>query len=412
MSRALGFCLGLMLALGGSPFGRDAAAAEPPEARPAAGAAQDGGDKPPGGSAPDAQPPLRQEHVIYLPYEKLRDVFEKEDSSIVLPYGQFLEMWNRLVRPERPPTQPPASGVITRADYKGAVSGQLARLEATLDLESLSDEWARLPLQFGDAAIASARAEDGDVLLGGAGQGRYELLVRGKGKHRITLGLVVGVKSAAEGRSFTVECPTVGVSNLELEIPEKELAIEVAPRRTSELQTEKDATRLRAALGATDRFTVSWQPKSGGLDEAGGLANVTDTIAVDVGDGVVHTHAVFDYQVLRGSLGELVVEVPLDERLLDVQAAGLRDWRTETAGDRQRITIRLHAPATGSVRLELHTETPISEEAFQVGRVRAVGAARESGILAVRGAEDVGLEYPLRESLTRIDAAEAPETLR
>lgn len=418
MSRALGFCLGLVLALGGSTFGRDAAAAEPPEAKSAAGAAQDGdvaqggGAKPPAGSAPDAQPPLRQEHVIYLPYEKLRDVFEKEDSSIVLPYGQFLEMWNRLVRPERPPIQPPASGVITRADYKGAVSGQLARLEATLDLESLSDEWARLPLQFGDAAIASARAEDGDVLLGGAGQGRYELLVRGKGKHRITLGLVVGVKSAAEGRSFSVECPTVGVSNLELEIPEKDLAIEVAPRRTSELQTEKDATRLRAALGATDRFTVSWQPKSGGLDEAGGLADVTGTIAVDVGDGVVHTHAVFDYQVLRGSLGELVVDVPLDQRLLDVQAAGLRDWRTETAGEHQRITVRLHAPATGSVRLELHTETPLSKEAFQVGQVRAVGAARESGILAVRGAEDVGLEYPLRESLTRIDAAEAPEALR
>ena len=47
-----------------------------------------------------------------------------------------------------------------------------------------------------------------------------------------------------------------------------------------------------------------------------------------------------------------------------------------------------------------------------MGQVRAVGAARESGILAVRGAEDVGLEYPLRESLTRIDAADAPEALR
>jgi hypothetical protein len=238
-------------------------------------------------------------------------------------------------------------------------------------------------------------------------------LVRGQGKHQIKLRLVTGVKSATEGRSFTVQCPPVGVSNLELDIPEKDLAVQVTPHRTSELQPDlQDATRVRAVLGATTAFTVSWQPKSGRTDLAAGLANVTDTIAVDVGDGVVHTQAVFDYQILRGALSELLVEVPADHRLLDVQVPGLRDWQTEAADDRQRLTVRLHAPATESVRLELHTETPIPEEAFQVGQVRAIGVARESGILAVRSAEEVGLEYVLRESITRVDAADAPLSLQ
>ena len=157
---------------------------------------------------------------------------------------------------------------------------------------------------------------------------------------------------------------------------------------------------------------VSWQPKSGGTDQAAGLASVTDTIAVDVGDGVVHTHAMFDYEILRGSLPELTVEVPSDQRLLDVQVPGLRDWQSETADDRQRVTVRLHAPATEKVRLELHMETAIAADAFQVGHVRAVDAARETGILAVRGAEDVGLEFVLRESIARVDAADAPEALQ
>ena len=69
-----------------------------------------------------------------------------------------------------------------------------------------------------------------------------------------------------------------------------------------------------ATLGSTNQFVVSWQPKSGGTDQAAGLASVTDTIAVDVGDGVVHTHAMFDYEILRGSLPELTVEVPSDQR--------------------------------------------------------------------------------------------------
>ena len=355
----------------------------------------------------------RQEHVIYIPFKNLRDVFEREDSSIVLPYAQFLEMWNRLVKPDRQTIKPPVDGVITRADYVGTVRGELVHLNATLDIEVLSADWARLPVQFGDAAIGSAQTENESVLLRGIGEGQYELLVKGRGKHKIKLGLVAKVKSAAEGRSFTVQCPAVGVSNLELEIPEKDLAVHVAPRRTSELRSDpKGATCIRAVLGSTKKFTVSWQPKSGGSDKAAGLANVTDTIAIDVGDGVVHTHAVFDYQILRGSLGELIIEAPSDQRLIDVQAPGLRDWETEAAGNRQRVKVRLHAPATKTVRLELHTETPISEEAFHVGDVHAVGAARESGVLAVQSTEDVGLEHVVRESITRIDAADVPPSLQ
>jgi hypothetical protein len=355
---------------------------------------------------------LRQEHVIYLPFEKLSDVFEEGESSIVLPYAQFLEMWNQLIQPEPQPPKPPVGGIITRADYTGEVRGELVHLETTLDVEVLTDEWAQLPVEFGDAAIGSAEMEDEAVLLRGVGEGRYELLVHGRGIHQIKLGLVAGVISTTEGRSFTVKCPSVGVSNLELKIPETDLAVQVTPRRSSELQSDSpDTTRVIAVLGSTNQFTVHWQPKSGGTDEVAGLANVTDTIAVDVGDGIVHTHALLEYDILRGSLSQLQVEIPSEQRLLDVQVPGLRDWRTEMIDDRQRVTARLHAPATKKARLQLHTEAPISEEAFLVGQVRAVGVARESGILAVRSAEDVGLEYVERKSITRIDVADVSESL-
>lgn len=356
---------------------------------------------------------LPPEHVVYVPFQNLRDVFENEDASIVLPYAQFLELWDRVMQPPQSPVGPPVSGVVTRVDYVGSVRGERAYLEATLYVEVLSTQWARIPVEFGDAAIGSAQAPDDSVLLRGVGEGRYELLVHGRGSYKITLGLVLGVKSAAEGRSFTMQCPAVGISTLELVIPEEDLAVQVAPRRTSEVQPESaGATRVRAVLGSTHQFAVSWQPRSGGTDQTAGLANVTDAIAIDVGDGVVHTHAVFNYEILRGSLSELIVELASDQRLLDVQTLGLRDWRTETIEDRQRVTVRLHAPATEQARLELHAEAPIAAEPFQVGSVRVLGVARESGILAIRGGEDVGLEYVRREAITRVDAAEVPESLR
>ncbi|MEN6450964.1 MAG: hypothetical protein ABFC96_10770, partial [Thermoguttaceae bacterium] len=416
MSRAYVFSLIMLFLLGSSGM---ALAAPPAASTPTAAA---GNAKQPPAAEParkestkpsEAKPAALQEHVVYVPFSDLRKVFEREDSSIVLPYAQFLEMWQRLRRPEQQPIRPPLGAIVTRADYVGVVKGELAHLDATLDVESLTDQWAQLPVQFGDAAIGSAQSPDEAVLLRGVGQGQYELLVRSKGKHQVKLHLVTGVKSAADGRSFTVQCPAVGVSNLEIEIPEKDLAVHVAPQRTSELLPEaKGVTRLRAVLGSTGQFTVRWQPKSGSFDKAAGLANVTDTIAVDVGDGVVHTHAVFDYQILRGSLSELVFEAPAGERLLDVQTRGLRDWQSETVGGRQRVKVRLHAPATETARLEVHTESPIPDQAFEVGRMRTVGVARESGILAVRSAEGIGLEHVARESITRIDAATAPPSLR
>ncbi|MDY0171181.1 MAG: hypothetical protein RBS80_31870, partial [Thermoguttaceae bacterium] len=417
MLRVLAVAVIVAFLFGSFATAQDALPDPPPPAAEAASGAETPAAKPAaeveGAVEGPSERPIHQEHVIYLPFENLRGALADEDSSIVLPYAQFLKMWNRLIQPEPPPAGPPVDGVITRADYVATVRGDLVHLEATLAVEVLGADWARLPVRFGDAAVGAARAEDENVLLRGVGDGQYELLVRGQGKHEIGLSLVVGVKSAAEGRSFTVQCPAVGVSNLELEIPEPDLAVQVVPRRTSQrLEGPEDATRIRVVLGAAEQFTVSWQPQAGAADQLAGLANVASTIAVDIGDGVVHTHAVLEYQILRGALDELLVEAPSDQRVLDVQAPGLRDWQAETTGDRQQVRVRLHAPATGSVRLELHTESPLAEEALAVGRVHAVGVARESGILAVRSGEDVGLEFAVRESLTRVDAADVPEPLR
>ena len=36
-----------------------------------------------------------------MPFEKLEDVFGKEERGVFLPYREFLEMWNKLNLPEK-----------------------------------------------------------------------------------------------------------------------------------------------------------------------------------------------------------------------------------------------------------------------------------------------------------------------
>ena len=140
MWRAQGFLLVLIMIFHASVLGQDTPTQPPPPAATLAPQATDAepGDKPPSTEDLETESPLPQEHVIYLPFDDLRNVFEDDESSIVLPYAQFLQMWNRLVDSQRRPPEPPVNGVITRAAYVGSVHGELARLEATLDVEVLS----------------------------------------------------------------------------------------------------------------------------------------------------------------------------------------------------------------------------------------------------------------------------------
>ena len=360
--------------------------------------------------------PPRDEHVIYVPYTKLRDVFEKQGASVLLPYAQFLQLWSGMPGPAIPlPIKPPLAGLISRADYVGKVEGDQARIEATLTLEVLGEEWARLPVSFGDAAVGAVRGDQEPVLLRGLGDGNYELLLKGRGTRRVAFELMARVLPVADGKGITIQCPPVGLSSLELEVDQSDISVQVNPRRIAQIRSEKNRTRIQATLGATDRFSVTWQPKAGVADEQAGLASVSDIFEIDVGDGIIHTHAVFDYQILRGSLDSLVIGLPADQRLLDVQATGMRDWATEADAEsagRQRLVVRLHAPTRDRVRLELHTESAIPEQSFPVASFHAIGVARESGVIAVRSAEDVGLEYVTHSGVSRVDAPDVPEPLR
>ena len=120
MSRPHVLFLALLFATGATDAAQDApsaaapAAAQPGPAAKTPPAAQPAGSKQRGTKAAEAKPPLRQEHVIYVPFKNLRSVMDREDASIVLPYAQFLEMWERLAQ-ARPAADQAAGG---RADHR------------------------------------------------------------------------------------------------------------------------------------------------------------------------------------------------------------------------------------------------------------------------------------------------------
>ncbi|MGE5192204.1 MAG: hypothetical protein ACM3U2_06835 [Deltaproteobacteria bacterium] len=367
--------------------------------------------------------PSDWERLIYLPYKNLKQVFEKEGAAVFMPYGQFLKMWDKLRAGEaRDPSRPPVNAVITEAAYTGTIAGDVARIEAALTVQVLGKPWVELPIQFGDAAIGKVNSTDDKVLLQATGNGTYALLFPKAGEHKVRLELSAKVRTSPDGRSVEVDCPPSGITSFDLTVPAGDQTVEITPQAVVTPQPGDDkTTRIKAHLGATKKIAARWRPRLSTAPVMEVLTSVQNVLEMRIADGLLHTHATLTYQVLRGQVDQLRIAVPLDHRILDLTAAGLKSWKTAKEEKSQVVTVDLLGGDARTIAVEVFTERPVPEgpldlagvdEAGVYHGIHSLGEARENGIVVVGQSADLSLAVQQQSGLVRIEASEVPEPLR
>jgi hypothetical protein len=380
--------------------------------------------KPPAATpTPPPAAPSEWERLIYVPYRNLKKVFENERSAVLMPYSRFLKIWNRLSLTDLShPPKPPVAAVITSAGYSGRIEKDLARVDVELTIQALGTPWAQLPIQFGEAAIGKMTASDDKILLQGTGNGTYTLLIPTPGEHKVRLELAARVRTSPDGRGLELDCPPAGVTTLDLTVPAVDQTIDLSPQGVvTGAEGEAGTTRVKAILGATKKISARWRPRVGAAPAMDVLTAVRNTLDVRIADGLVHTHATLTYDVLRGQLDQVRIGVPLDHRILDVTAAGLKSWKAAQEEKAQVVTVDLLGGESKSIVVEVHTERPAPEMAFAPAGVddsgayhgvHAFGEVREKGVLIISQGPDLSLAAQQQSGLARIDASEISAELR
>ncbi|HPN56938.1 MAG TPA: hypothetical protein PLD92_08830, partial [Candidatus Omnitrophota bacterium] len=97
------------------------------------------------------------EQQIYVPYENLPDVLEKEGKGVLIPHSDFLKLWEKAAQqpPESVLPPPPVDAAIVYAEYQGTVTEDIAEFRAKLKVSALKKEWARIFLNMEGIAITS-----------------------------------------------------------------------------------------------------------------------------------------------------------------------------------------------------------------------------------------------------------------
>ena len=172
-----------------------------------------------------------------------------------------------------------------------------------------------------------------------------------------------------------------------------------------------------AYVGAAPVVRIDWTPKAEGATGMAAMASVQAQQQLWIGEGVARTKTTLTYSILRAELGQLTIDVPADQKVVNVFDANVRAWSVEPVEGRQRITAQLFEPAktTQQVTVELEKFTgDKSNETIEVPVVKAVGAGqqlRQQGVLVVQVAEGLRAEAAKTAGLLQVDAGELPAAL-
>ncbi len=367
------------------------------------------------GEDTDAPPSkvLVRERTVYVPYEKLKETFEKEGRGVFLPYEEFLKLWNAGQPKEKPPEEvkPPTDAVISGGSYIGVASENAVRFEVIYKIRALGKNWSEIALPLRNVAIESAAPSDPAAVFAPKGDG-YVLVVPKPGEYTLTLAFSVRVEAKPGQRKIEFGIPPTAVSRLELTIPEKDLRVDVAPKMAATVATpEGNSTKVLAFVGNAAQVAVTWMPPSGKTEKGKAIIVASQASAVILEERILRINTAINFRIESNEEDTFRVKLPADMRLLSVKGnKDIRDW-AETTGE---LTVHLHVPTKEMFILVLRFERILEKtpEKLDIAFPSVVEALREDGYITV--SHDAGLRLRVENStgLSQIDARELPETLR
>ena len=367
-----------------------------------------------GDETPDPGKLLVRERTVYVPYEKLKETFEKEGHGVFLPYEEFLKLWNAGQPKEKPieEIKPPAEAVIAGGSYIGVAKETAVRFEVTYKIKALGKNWSELALPLKNVAVETVTLSDPQAVFAPRGDG-YVIILPKPGEYTLSLAFSVHVDSKPGQRKIEFGIPPTAVSRLELSIPEKDLRVEVTPKMAATVATpspEGDSTKVLAFVGNADQVAVTWMPPVSKIEKGEAITIATQAIHVELGERILRLDTTVSYKIERNEEDIFRVRLPADMRLLSVKGNNIREWGTENG----ILAVHLHSPAKDAYALVLRFERILEKtpEKLEVPFPVVVGALREDGYITLAHESGLRLRVETSGGLSQIDPRELPDALK
>ncbi len=373
----------------------------------------------------------------YWPRSQLQDSSESAPPAAVPPVVAAIALSLMLGVSSASAADPQVS--ILSANYSGTVNDRVALLDVTLQLSSAkANETAAL---FGaDVALQEFKVKAGDAKL--IREGNNMAVRLGKpGRAVLQLKMLAKVTGDVTKRQLGFAIPAALSSEVAFTLEQPEADVDFPTAISVKRLFEKETTRVEAVIGSGDRVQLLWTPRVKRAAEVAATVFSQNNSLVAIGGGVVNVRSTIDYQVTQGELRRARVQIPKGQRLLRVEGAGIRTWEIksergsptrsnsvtsdasdsaassaasdalrlrELRSEHQVLLIDLLKGVSPTWRLTLETEAPLeaTPATVSIQVPHTLDTKRETGLIALRNAEELGLSVESAADLQRVDAEE------
>ncbi len=307
-------------------------------------------------------------------------------------------------KPE-PPISIAENVSILSAVYSGTVAEHVAQVEATIVVNA-GEPNKRVRLFGEDVAVRQFSAKPAAKLLREGNNVTVLLAKRGETTLHLTLLIKLGGDVTRRQLAFAI--PDALTSQMALTLDQPDADVEFPAAISVKRTTAGQQTRLEAMMGSSDRVELFWTPRVKRAAEIAANIICRNAALLTFANGVLNARATFDYQVTQGEMRQARVRMPAGHRLLRVEGEGIRTWTLKSENGAAIVEVELLKGVAPGYQLIVETEKALESLPTLVKAEvpHSEGVQRETGLLAVRGDEELELTVEDTAELYRVDTDE------
>jgi hypothetical protein len=340
------------------------------------------------GPVQEAQPP-----VLFLR--------NKDGGLLQAVLGFTLEDFERFMnqRAQLGLGQQPPRFQLERLVANGHAGERQAELSVELSVAVNQPGWVRVPLRLSQAVMRSKPRYQGpgDYRLEfDSAAKEYVLWLRGDGDkpHQLTLDLAAPLEKLADQTELRLGLPRAAVSEFVFTVPDPSAVATVREGGLLDSTSHgKNSTDFKV-LGMERDFALVWHKQNAGDNEIVAPLEGAGILDVRVDATGIHTDVQLTVRTFGSKLDSFRLKVPANATVTSTEQPG---YTIESApsergkgevGQTQLCEVRLRDKVATPLTVRFALDQPLDEEAgqrdFDLTGVELVGAARQSGYVAVR----------------------------
>ena len=306
----------------------------------------------------------------------------------------------------QPPAFSLATASIVSAAYSGTVDDRVALLDVALQFAP-GKPGQTIPLFGDDVAVQEFTVRRGSAKLVRDGSG-IAVRLDGRGAVALQIRLLVRVAGDVTRRRLAFHIPPALSSQVTLALDQPEADVDFPTAISFKRTLDKNQTRVEAVIGSSDRAELLWTPRVKRAAEVAATVFCQNTALVTLGGGMVNVRGTLDYQVTQGELRQARVQLPAGHRLLRVEGVSIRNWELKNESGGPVLVVDLLKGIPLGWRLTVETEAALAAlpASVRVELPHALDVKRETGLVALQGAEELALSVESASDLQRVDVEE------